>query len=150
MLIDSSWFTQGSRHIQNANAGNSVNLDSMDVNDAIEAYVTEYQDQFLYEMVGPDIAAKGEDYLDRLGDNAKQMLCESFADYVFFKILGDANTQSKITGLVQLKCADTYVAPIRRQVTVWNRMVDRNKRFAALTGISVNENLLTKINCLNL
>lgn len=150
MLIDSSWFTQGPRHIQNANAGNTVNLDSMDVNDAIEAYITEYQDQFLYEMVGPEMAAKGEDYLDKLGDNAKQMVCESFADYVFFKVLGDSNTQSKVTGLVQLKCADTYVAPIRRQVTVWNRMVDRNRRFAAMTGIRVSENLLTKINSLNL
>lgn len=150
MLIDSSWFTQGSRHIQNANAGNTVNLDSMDVNDAIEAYITEYQDQFLYEMVGPEMAAKGEDYLDKLGDKAKHMLCESFADYVFFLILRDANTQSKVTGLVQLKCADTYVAPIRRQVTVWNRMVDRNRRFAELTGLSVSQNMLTKINCLNL
>lgn len=150
MLIDSSWFTQGPRHIQNANAGNSVNLDSFDVNDAIEAYVTEYQDQFLCEMVGLDIASKGEDYLDKLGDNAKQMLCESFADYVFFQILRDANTQSKITGLVQLKCADTYVAPIRRQVIAWNRMVDRNRWFHARTGISVSPNMLTKINCLNL
>lgn len=150
MLIDSSWFTQGPRHIQNANAGNTVNLDSMDVSDAIEAYITEYQDQFLYEMVGPEMAVKGEDFLDKLGDKAKHMLCESFADYVFFLILRDANTQSKVTGLVQLKCADTYVAPIRRQVTVWNRMVDRNRRFAELTGLSVSKNMLTKINCLNL
>lgn len=150
MLIDSSWFTQGPRHIQNANAGNTVNLDSMDVNDAIEAYVKEYQDQFLYEMVGPDIAAKGEGYLDELGDKAKQMFCESFADYVFFQILRDANTQSKVTGLVQLKCADTYVSPIRRQVIAWNRMVDRNRWLNALTGIRVSENLLTKINSLNL
>lgn len=150
MLIDSSWFTQGPRHIQNANAGNTVNLDSMDVNDAIEAYITEYQDQFLYEMVGPEMASKGEDYLDKLGDKAKHMLCESFADYVFFLILCDANTQSKITGLVQLKCADAYVAPIRRQVTAWNRMVDRNRCFAARTGISVSKNMLTKINSLNL
>ena len=78
------------------------------------------------------------------------MFCESFADYVFFQILRDANTQSKVTGLVQLKCADTYVSPIRRQVIAWNRMVDRNRWFNALTGIRVSENLLTKINRLNL
>ena len=46
-----------------------------------------------------------------------EQLREPFANYVFYKILRDANSQATMTGLVRLKCANTYVAPLRRQVS---------------------------------
>lgn len=173
MLIDSSYFTKGSRHILNATLGTSERLpnpNAGEVNAAINAYVEEYQEEFLTLMLGSRIGNKANAYLacvDEDGDRAVMIesyeellprLKESFADYVFFHILRSSQTQSTVTGLVRLKCANEYVAPIQRQVDVWNRMVDRNRRFAEwsqseecpLDGIKVDEELLTKINNLNL
>ena len=58
-----------------------------------------------------------------------EKLCEPFADYVFYHILRDANTQATITGLVRLECDNEYVAPFKRQVSTWNSMVKKNKLF---------------------
>ena len=172
MLIDCSYFTRGTRHILNATMGTVdtiPNPNAAEVNSSIEAYIAEHQEQYLIEMLGSTLGNKFNTYLVCLDEddnptrNEKidavcDRLKESFADYVFFHILRDANTQARITGLVLLKSANTYVAPIRRQVSVWNTMVDRNRRFAewcqssdcTISGISISSDMTTKINTLNI
>lgn len=169
MLIDCSYFTKGPRHILNASLGTIPNANAIEVNAAIEAYIEENQELFLTRILGHSLGNRVNAYLVCLDDDEKPVrnvnidavcehLREPFADYVFFHILRNMNTQSTMTGLVRLKCANEYVAPLRRQVSVWNAMVDKNRLFARwsesadcpITGISVDDNLLTKINSLNL
>lgn len=171
MLIDCSYFTSGSRHILNASIGTKdtmPNHNAIEVNKAIEAYIAELQERFLTLMLGKVNGKMVNAYLAGLDEdadiehnNAMDAVCgqlrEAFADYVFFHIIRDANTQSTITGLVRLKSANDYVAPIRRQVTVWNDMVDKNRMFVewchaecTLPDISISSSMLTKINTLNL
>ncbi|MBQ9524793.1 MAG: hypothetical protein IJR69_06700 [Bacteroidaceae bacterium] len=81
------------------------------------------------------------------------MLKEPFADYVFFYMLRDMNVQPTITGLVQLKCANSYVSPLQKGVQTWNRMVDGLRLFAsevAVEGVSIDKDMLTYINQFNL
>lgn len=172
MLIDSSYFCKGSRHILNASLGTNdtvPNPNAMEVNRAIEGYIEEHQEIFLIRMLGHTLGNRVNSYLVCLDDDddPKHMpgidtLCdhlkESYADYVFFHILRDMNTQSTMTGLVRLKCANEYVAPIRRQVSIWNAMADKNRLFAewcqssecTTSGISIDPDMLTYINSLNL
>lgn len=168
MLIDCSYFTKGPRRILNATLGTSTIPNAIEVNAAIEAYISVHQESYLVQVLGragnrvnaylvcldEDETAKHNDNIDSVCDRLR----DSFADYVFFHILRDMNTQSTITGLVRLKCANEYVAPIQRQVSTWNAMVDKHRIFAewcqssgcTLSGISINSELLTKINVLNL
>lgn len=170
MLIDSSYFCKGPRHILNASLGTKdtfPNPNAMEVNLAIEGYIEEHQERFLYLMLGQTLGNRVNTYLVCLEEEQKQIpaidaicdrLREPFADYVFFHILRDMNTQSTMTGLVQLKCANEYVAPIRRQVSIWNSMADKNRLFAewcnssecTISEISVDSDMLTYINSLNL
>lgn len=169
MLIDCSYFTKGPRHILNASMGTLPNANAIEVNKAIEAYIEEYQEGFLVRMLGSTLGNKVNAYLVCLDEDENpkhndklDAVCErlrvSFADYVFYHILRDTSTQSTITGLVRLKCANEYVAPIRRQVSVWNTMVERNRLFeqwcqsseCTLSGISISGDMLTLINPLNL
>lgn len=171
MLIDCSYFTKGSRHIMNATMGANTmpNYNSVDANRTIEGYIEEHQESFLNDMLGSTLGNRVNTYLVCLEEDedpkhypGMDAICErlkdAFADYVFFHILRDMNTQSTITGLVRLKCANEYVAPIRRQVNVWNSMVKKNRMFAqwsassdcTITGISVSSEMLTPINSLNL
>lgn len=174
MLIDCSYFTNGPRHILNASlgtVGRLPNANATEVNETIEAYISEYQEEYLVGMLGKTMGNKVNANLVCLEEDEKpthhenidavcERLRDSFADYVFFHILRDTSTQSTITGLVRLKCANEYVAPIRRQVNVWNTMVDKHSRFAewcqstdcTMPGISINpySDMLTKINQFNL
>ncbi|MDE7465005.1 MAG: hypothetical protein K2M59_03900 [Muribaculaceae bacterium] len=172
MLIDCSYFTKGPRHILNASIGSNDKLpnpNGMEVNLAIEAYIAENQETFLRRMLGSSAGNKVNAYLVCLDDDERpnhiegiDALCdklkESFADYVFFHILRDLNTQATMTGLVRLKCANEYVSPIRRQVSIWNSMVEKNRLFSewcsssecAISGISIETDMLTYINSLNL
>ncbi len=169
MLIDCSYFTKGSRHIHNASLGTTPNPHAIEVNEAIEAYISECQEEYLVKMLGSTLGNKVNAYLVCMEEDEDpkhnadidavcERLREPFADYVFFHILRDMNMQSTITGLVRLKCANEYVAPIRRQVSVWNSMVNKNRLFAewcgskdcTLPGISIDDEMLTKINVLNL
>ncbi len=61
------------------------------------------------------------------------------------------------TGLVRLKCANEYIAPLKRQVSTWNSMVEKNKQFVewAMSNdcpfdVKITKNLLTPINAFNL
>lgn len=172
MLIDCSYFVDGPRHIQNATLGNSGRMpkaNSEEVNAAIEAYIKMFQWPFLKAALGAAIASEVNSYLklqEEDKDNGNdvdldmviEQLREPFANYVFYKILRDSNSQATMTGLVRLKCANDYVAPMRRQVAVWNDMVDMLAAFSAwykssdchVPGIATDSNLLTKINALNL
>lgn len=172
MLIDCSYFVDGPRHIQNATLGDSGRMpkaNSEEVNAAIEAYIKMFQWPFLKEALGAPIASSVNSYLklhekyegkdhDVDLDMVIEQLREPFANYVFYKILRDSNSQATMTGLVRLKCANDYVAPIRRQVSTWNDMVNMIADFSTwckssdchVSGIVTDSNLLTKINVLNL
>lgn len=172
MLIDCSYFIDGPRHIQNATLGDSrrmPNANSDEVNASIEAYIRMFQWPFLKEALGATVAGVADSYLSLIEENGAgesnaaldtvmDRLREPFANYVFYKILRDGNSQATMTGLVRLKCANDYVAPIRRQVSIWNDMVDMIADFSAwskssdchVSGIVTDSNLLTKINVLNL
>lgn len=169
MLIDCSYFTKGPRHILNASIGTTANPNALEVNEAIEAYISEFQEQYLALMLGSALGNRVNAYLVCIDEDEEprhnanidavcERLRDSFADYVFFHILRDMNTQSTITGLVRLKCANEYVAPVRRQVNAWNSMVDKNRMFAVwcssdsctLSGISIDDEMLEKINSFNL
>lgn len=169
MLIDCSYFTSGPRHIQNATLGRMPNANSTAVNEAIESYIAEHQEMYLIRTLGRTLGNKVNTYLvcadeddAPVHNDAIDALCgklrDSFADYVFYQILRDTNTQSTMTGLVRLKCANPYVAPIRRQVSVWNSMVDKHRLFrewcdsseCTLSKIVTSDDMLTKINALNL
>lgn len=172
MLIDSSYFCKGSRHILNASLGTENTLpnhNAMEVNRAIQGYIEENQERFLSRMLGQSLGNRVNAYLVCLDEDEapKHMpnldavcdqLREPFADFVFFHILRDMNTQSTMTGLVRLKCANEYVAPIRRQVSIWNSMAEKNRQFETwsessdcpMPGISVDADMLTYINSLNL
>lgn len=169
MLIDSSYFAAGARHVQNATLGQLPNADAAYANAAIEAYIADWQGPYLAAMLGEEAAAGVGAYLAGLDagaeaerDAAYDAVCDalrqSFADYVFFKMLRESNSQATVTGLVRLKSPNEYVSPLRRQVSAWNRMVDRNREFerwaasdgCAVAGITVSPNMLAKINAYNL
>lgn len=172
MLIDCSYFSKGARHILNCNMPSSSSMpnpNSEEVCSVVQSYIDENQEMYLRRVLGNMLGWRIHAYLVCLEEdettkrNAKfdavcDQLREPFADYVFYHILRDSNEQSTITGIVQLKGSNTYVAPIRRQVTAWNRMVMRHRSFAEwvkspecmLDGISIHAEMLSKINTLNL
>lgn len=85
-----------------------------------------------------------------------EALKEPFAEYVFFYMLRDMNHQPTITGLVQLKCANSYVSPLEKGVQAWNRMVEGMRLFAGevkrlgVEGVTIDRDMLTNINSFNL
>jgi len=145
------------------------NPNAEEVNAAIKAYIRMFQRPFLKCVLGAQCAEAISSYLVLIenGENEErdvaldmviEQLREPFANYVFYKILRDANSQATMTGLVRLKCANDYVAPIHRQVSTWNDMVDMLADFSAwskssdchVPGITTDSNYLTKINVINL
>ena len=180
MLIDVSYFTSGPRHIRNASSAEMPSPDSLAVNEMINGYIGSVQTEFLRDIVGATLAQAIVDYLELIEQEEEDdsdetnspekegrsqskydILCdklrEPFADYVFYHILRDANTQTTITGLVRLKCDNEYVSPLKRQVSAWNSMVEKNKQFVewAMSNdcpfdVKITKNLLTPINAFNL
>lgn len=181
MLIDVSYFTSGPRHIENVSVAEMPSPQSLAVNEMINGYIKAFQPEFLRNVVGSTLSQAITDYLELIEQEKEEVsdevdiskedegpqsgyavlckkLSESFADYVFYHILRDANTQATKTGLVRLKCANEYIAPFKRQVSTWNSMVERNKLFVEwamsddcpFTGMKINKNLLTPVNAFNL
>ena len=175
LLIDVSYFTSGPRQIANASTAKMPLQASQAVNDVIEGYIEAFQMDFLINIVGHRLAGYINDYLELLRQESHddpeveeeteqspyEVICEKirepFADYVFFYILRDMNTQATTTGLVQLKCANDYVSPIQKQVSIWNGMVKKNKEFVRWASskecernVVINANLLTPVNTFNL
>ena len=168
MLIDRSYFTKGSRHILNATLGTLPNPNAREVVEFIEAFISEYQEEFLTRLLGSSVGNRLNAYLVCLDEDENpahnerlDAVCdrirEPFADYVFYKMLGTTGTDATMNGLVRIKSANTPVSPLRRQVQAWNAMVEKNRSFSAwvssecdVSGIEVSEAMLTKINSLNL
>lgn len=162
MLIDPSYFAAGRRQILNASLGKGTTREGA----AIEGYISDLQLDFLEQAVGHECAARAFRWLlcpgfgpdsDALRDLCHR-LSEPFADYVFFHIIGDSGQQATVTGMVKLKCANEYVAPIVRQVETWNFMARRMRDFSRwaqsercpFRDIRVDGNLTTDINRFNL
>ena len=136
MLIDVSYFMSGPRHIKNASVAEMPSPQSLAVNEVINGYIKAFQTEFLRSAVGFSLSQAITDYLEIIEQEKEDssdevdiseedksqsgyaLLCEKlsepFADYVFFHILRDMNTQATIIGLVRLKCADEYISPIKR------------------------------------
>lgn len=169
MLIDCAYFTKGPRHILNATLGTLPNVNSREVNEAIEAYISEYQEEYLVKVLGSERGNKVNAYIVCLNEEPEHTHCEkydetcnrlkeSFADYVFYHILRDSSSQATMTGLVRLKCANEYISPVRRQTGIWNAMVEKHRMFAEwaaspecpLPGISISSYMLEKINHFNI
>lgn len=171
MLVDVSYFTAGPRQIRNATTAKMPTTEGLSANNAIYGYIRSLQRKFLNDVVGITLAGQITDYLEMMENESAEtkddtvspyeyvcrQLRESFADYVFYHILRDMNTDATVTGLVQLKSSNKYVSPIRRQVTTWNSMVEKNKQFVCWASsdecpfkVSINKNLLTPINSFNL
>lgn len=164
-LIDCSYFYAGPLQIMNAKPTDDLDNNAYAVDEAITAYIERYQDEFLEAMVGDGVKTVITDYLaereanEEYVDEAVEELCSklrlSFAHYIYFKIVGDANQTMTITGLVRLKSANEYQSPRNRMVRVWNDMVKLNLNFIKWAEKSVYEvfyrvNMITPINQYNL
>lgn len=139
-LIDCSYFYAGPLQIMNAKPTDDLDNNAYAVDEAITAYIERYQDEFLEAMVGDGVKTVITDYLaereanEEYVDEAVEELCSklrlSFAHYIYFKIVGDANQTMTITGLVRLKSVNEYQSsPRNRMVRVWNDMVKLNLNF---------------------
>lgn len=163
MLIDITYFTSGPRQIENAVAVSSPSAQQQAVRNTVESYISHCQVRFLDAAVGSTMRAFIEGYLedsesqDFTEDPDTEVLLEylrePFADYVFYYLLRDAGQQPTITGLVELKSANSYVEPLTRQAHVWNRMADGMARLVEYCDradcpfdITVQRYMLMKIN----
>ena len=140
-LIDCSYFYVGPLQIMNARPIDDLDNNAIAVQETITGYIERYQCEFLLKMVGNELTADVTAYLAERGndenhtDEAMAELCDklrqSFAHYVYFKIVGDVNQTMTITGLMKLKSANDNQIPRQRMVKVWNDMVELNKQFVA-------------------
>ena len=162
MIIDVTSFTSGARQIENA-VETQKNANHIAVAGRINGYIERLQSDFLKQAVGMPLASQIDEYSrveheekDETMEALIASLKEPFADFVFFYMLRDMNSQPTITGLVQLKCANSYVSPLDKGVQIWNHMVDEMRCFVGdadalgVEGVVVDKNLLTYINQFNL
>ena len=159
MLIDVTSFTSGPRQIENA-VETQKTANQLAVAERINGYIDFYQSEFLRRAVGKQWCTLIDEYSkadheepDESMEGLIEMLKEPFADYVFFYMLRDMNAQPTITGLVQLKCANSYVSPLEKGVQTWNRMVDGLRLFVsevAVEGVTIDRDMVTYINSFNL
>lgn len=166
MLIDVSYFIKGPRHIQNASVSSMPSMESQSVNKTIVGYIDFYMCQFLNDMLGYELAYQVEQRLLAIEDGAEDVvpidtlidkMKESFADFVFFQMLKNINTQATVTGIVHLKSVNEYADPKELLVSTWNRMVASNVRFLEWVlsedcpyKVKVKKFMLTPINVLNI
>ena len=136
MIIDVTSFTSGARQIENA-AETQKSANQVAVAGRISGYIDALQSDFLKHAVGMPLSSRIDEYSrfehdepDTTMEALIASLKEPFADYVFFYMLRDMNSQPTITGLVQLKCANSYVSPLDKGVQIWNHMVDEMRCFA--------------------
>jgi hypothetical protein len=162
MLIDVTSFTSGPRQIENAVATQKT-ANQIAVAERINGYIDALQPEFLRRAAGKQWCSVIDEYSKtdhqepseeelKVG-NLADMLKEPFAEYVFFHMLRDMNVQPTITGLVQLKCANSYVSPLEKGVQAWNRMVDKLRLFVsevAVEGVTIESDMVTYINSFNL
>ena len=165
MLIDSYYFTKGQRRIGSLTLGDVHDPNQAEIREWISGCIESYVPMYLCEMFGdckgmevyrhtvePDVHAD----TTALDDLCRQ-LREPCADYVFFRMLEASMSTPTIDGLIRPKIADTYVAPITRQVAVWNDMVRKHRfvkgwleRHKELKGYEISQWMLTPVNRFNL
>lgn len=173
LLIDCTYFCKGERHIQNAPITTAPeDQNEIAVMDTIDGFIEDNQGFFFESMLGKTLATNLQSYLDSKwqaeeeGDEFDEDeeleyiadgIAESFADYVFYKILRYTMSLSTTTGLVELKTANNYRNPADKQASIWNRMVSRNRKFftAAMEELAdytiyFSENMVTPINAINI
>lgn len=159
-LINCKYFYVGPLQVQNARPIDDLDANAQAVQESITAYIERYQGEYLEKMLGEELAQQVLSYLaSEQGDEGMESLCSklrlSFAHYVYYKLVGDANQTMTITGLMKLKSANEN-QPIRNRMTrVWNEMVDLHKEFvkwAETSSFSVfyREEMVTYINQFNL
>lgn len=176
MLIDVTSFTNGPRQIENA-IEKQTNANQVAVAQAINGYIEYYQPIFLKKVVGARWCSLIEAYskVDHVHEDEEgcetpaeptaeeitiisliDMLKEPFANFVFFHMLRNMNTQATITGYVNLKCANSYVSTLDKGVRVWNQMVEELHELVGecyrlkLTDVTTEMEMLTRINQFNL
>jgi hypothetical protein len=177
-LIDCSYFYSGPLAIENARNTDDLNNNAAAVQEAITGYIEHYQGEYLSKMVGDGVANVITDHLAAVEayenavaeaqegetvepyvNDAAELLCsklrESFAHYVYFKMVGDVNQTMTVTGLMRIKSANDNQSPRQRMVSVWNHMVDINRRFVKWAETSNYEvfyhvNMVTPINQFNI
>lgn len=178
-LIDCSYFYVGPLQVQNARPIDDLDANAQAVQESITAYIERYQSEYLEKMLGEELALQVAEYLGNLGNgrmvlpdesvegivggddagNDMSDLCDrlrlSFAHYVYYKLVGDANQTMTITGLMMLKSANEN-QPIRNRMTrAWNEMVDLHLKFVKWADTSsfnvfYREEMVTYINQFNL
>lgn len=161
-LIDCSYFYAGPLQIENAKATDDLDNNAYAVQEAITGYIEHYQGEFLRYMLGERLAETVETYLHQFDEpdgEPIEALCNSlrmsFAHYVYFKMVGDCNQTMTITGLMRIKSANDNQPPRQRMVSVWNHMVELNKKFVKWAETSSYEvfyhvNMVTPINQFNI
>lgn len=159
-LIDCTYFANGPLQIENAGVTDDLDNNAHAVQEAIAGYIEHYQGTFLRRMLGDTLAATVETHLSTNGADASlETLCDKlrrpFAHYVYFKMCGDANQQLTVTGLVRLKSANDNQPPRQRMVSVWNDMVELNRKFVKWAEASDFEvfyhvDMVTPINQFNI
>lgn len=160
MVINISHFTSGPRRIENAVTGNNLNANNVAVQKSVEGYISYYQPLFLSEVFGGTLGAQLDEYSRQQTQNDAEKnaliaaVQEPCADYVFFHILRDINTQTTMTGSVRLKTANTYnTSTIDIGVHTWNHMTQLLAAICASNESvkeTIDSNLLRKLNNFNL
>ena len=159
-LIDCKYFYVGPLQVQNARPIDDLDANAQAVQESITAYIERYQSEYLEKMLGEELAQQVLSYFDgESEDAAMESLCEklrlSFAYYIYYKLVGDVNQTTTITGLMKLKSANEN-QPIRNRMTrVWNEMVDLHKKFlkwaeASSFNVFYREEMVTYINQYNI
>lgn len=166
MLIDSYYFTYGARRINSLTLGERP-LDPRQreirefVDGCIDSYVPVYlSDTFgiengmvlLRHIKNPDLHTDTSE-LDELCEKLK----EPCADYVYCRILSDAQCEATIDGVIRHKLTDYHVSPLLKQVNVWNGMIEKHmavkewlEKNSGLKGLKIDSLMLKPINRFNL
>lgn len=106
----------------------------------IESYIDAYESEYLRKVLGNCVYSEFVKYLashdeeNELFDSLHSILMEKYspiACYVYFKLLLVGNYHITSVGAVSSSGEDS-VSPQRRQIAVWNDMVDVNLRIYEL------------------
>ena len=91
MLIDASYFTAGPRQIYNATLGSGTTKE----NAVIEQYITEYQEDFLWRVLGQKAGESVQEYLHNLD--------KCFQIFIIFSFLSvSVRFKHSFTGLFKI------------------------------------------------
>lgn len=165
MIIDSSYFTKGIRHIQNCTVHAdkdgatmaSVKPEAIAANAMIEGYIEQYQHRFMVSVFGREVADALEAYAEQGEevisdyDAVLKNISDALADWVMYWFLRGASQQATSLGVTVFDNANKVANPASRQAEVWNDMVDELRAFSewAVNGTNVNvsieQDMLTKI-----